>query len=295
MGNYYSIIELIKNYNISAKKTLGQNFLVDQNIISKIHNIIGNLDSKRILEIGPGLGSLTNILLSKKPQEIICIEKDTSFKDYLDSLCGEYNNITISYQDAMKVNYNDIYKDKYSLIANLPYNIATHLIYDWLECDNLEEMYIMIQKEVAERIVALPNSKHYGKLSILAQVRCDCEILFDISPNSFIPAPKITSSFIRIKKLPELKYQANWKKLGQLVSTLFSFRRKMLRKSMSGLSFIDEQIIIMILCQQCVQKNYLLKIFATWLINLNNVFFKKFTRLYLYKYILYIESIFVRC
>jgi 16S rRNA (adenine1518-N6/adenine1519-N6)-dimethyltransferase len=242
MSEYQSIYDLIKDYNINAKKSLGQNFLVDQNIISKIYAVIGNLENKNILEIGPGLGSLTNILLAKKPKEIKCIEKDTSFKIYLDKICAENSNISVSYEDAMKVDYNLIYKEKFSLIANLPYNIATYLVYNWLECDNLDEIYIMVQKEVAERMVAKPKSKDYGKLSILSQIRCDCEILFDISPNSFVPAPKITSSFIRLKKLPALRYQTDWKKLNQLVTCLFSFRRKMLRKSISGMSFVDQDI-----------------------------------------------------
>lgn len=238
MQKLLSINKLIQDYNIKGKKSLGQNFLIDEEIFSKIAHNIKFIKDKNILEIGPGLGSLSRIILDLDPAHYIAIEKDENFIEILQDLQKHYpEKFQIKNEDALKIKEEELFEGKFSIVANLPYNIATELLFKWLELPHkIDSMYLMFQKEVAERIVAKPRSKAYGKLAIVSQLITIPEILFDIPPTAFIPAPKITSSFVRFKFREKPLYDVDINKLKTLLNVVFNARRKMLRKS---LKFFD--------------------------------------------------------
>ena len=184
---------------IIAKKSLGQNFLIDQNIIDKITSI-SPIYKKNILEIGPGTGNLTENILKKKPESLFVIEKDESLCKLLSKKFS--NEIEIINEDVLKMNLNNMFSKKKLLVfGNLPYNISTEIICNWVT--NLEkeiwfdELILMFQKEVAERIIASENTSKFGRLSILLNWRLDIKKIFDIGPNSFNPKPKIESSVLQ--------------------------------------------------------------------------------------------------
>ena len=222
---------------IIAKKSLGQNFLIDQNIIDKITSI-SPIYKKNILEIGPGTGNLTENILKKKPESLFVIEKDESLCKLLSKKFS--NEIEIINEDVLKMNLNNMFSKKKLLVfGNLPYNISTEIICNWVT--NLEkeiwfdELILMFQKEVAERIIASENTSKFGRLSILLNWRLDIKKIFDISPNSFNPKPKIDSSVLQF--LPKKKYvKFNNPKNVEIVSRVFfNQRRKMIKNPMKQL------------------------------------------------------------
>ena len=215
---------------LKAKKSLGQNFLIDKNIIERIISIT-QVSNKEILEIGPGTGNLTEYLLNKKPKTFYVIEKD-------DSLCNvlrdKFNNqIKIINEDVLKIDENKIDKEKLIVFGNLPYNISTEILCRWII--NLkkepwfDELILMFQKEVGERIIALPNTSEYGRLSILSQWRLNVKKIIDISPNSFAPRPKIESVVLHFKP-KETNYNfLTTKNLEYVTKVFFNQRRKMIK------------------------------------------------------------------
>ncbi len=217
---------------IKAKKSLGQNFLIDKNIIEKISSII-EIENKNVLEIGPGTGNLTSALLKNKPKNIIVIEKDSRLSEFLNN---EFDNkIKIINQDVLKVNENLISKEPLIVFGNLPYNISTEILCKWIL--NLKRhkiwfsyLILMFQKEVANRIVSKFNSKDYGRISILANWRLSIEKICDIKASSFSPKPKVDSSLLVFKpkkKFFELKEAKNLEKITRI---FFMHRRKMIKK-----------------------------------------------------------------
>jgi 16S rRNA (adenine1518-N6/adenine1519-N6)-dimethyltransferase len=216
---------------IRAKKSLGQNFLVDKNIIDKIINIISITDNE-ILEVGPGTGNLTKEILKKGPSKMYLIEKDTLLAESLNEIVDE--RVKIFNEDILKFNENSLSKNKIKVFGNLPYNISTEILSNWIT--NLKEecwfsdLVLMFQKEVADRIIAQSNTSAYGRLSILANWRLNINKICDISPESFSPRPKIQSSLIHFtpkKKFAEIKNPIN---LENITRIFFSHRRKMLKK-----------------------------------------------------------------
>ena len=216
---------------IRAKKSLGQNFLVDKNIIDKIINTIPITDSE-ILEVGPGTGNLTKEILKKSPSKMYLIEKDTLLAESLNEIVDE--RVKIFNEDILKFNENSLSKNKIKVFGNLPYNISTEILGNWIT--NLQEecwftdLVLMFQKEVADRIIAQPNTSAYGRLSILANWRLNINKICDISPESFSPRPKIQSTLIHFtpkKKFTEIKNPINLEKITRI---FFSHRRKMLKK-----------------------------------------------------------------
>ena len=218
---------------IKAKKSLGQNFLIDQNIIDKIVNII-EIKDRSILEIGPGTGNLTKHILKKKPKKLIVIEKDNDLAEYLrKNLDGDFKVIN---DDVLKIDENNLEKCVLTVFGNLPYNISTEILCNWiLNIKNknfwFDNLVLMFQKEVADRIIAKFNTKNYGRLSILSNWKLKIEKICDVQPSSFFPKPKIDSSVLLLKPKPDFFPLSNPKNLEKLTRTFFMHRRKMLKKS----------------------------------------------------------------
>ena len=218
---------------IKAKKSLGQNFLIDQNIINKIVNII-NIKDKSILEIGPGTGNLTKGILKKKPKKLIVIEKDNDLAESLKKNLED--NIKIINDDVLKVDENELDVDVLTVFGNLPYNISTEILCNWIvNIKNknfwFDNLVLMFQKEVADRIIAKFNTKNYGRLSILSNWKLEIEKICDVKPSSFFPKPKIDSSVLLLKPKIDFFPLSNPKNLEKLTRTFFMHRRKMLKKS----------------------------------------------------------------
>jgi 16S rRNA (adenine1518-N6/adenine1519-N6)-dimethyltransferase len=216
---------------IRAKKSLGQNFLVDKDIIDKIINTVSITDNE-ILEVGPGTGNLTKEILKNRPSKMYLIEKDTLLAESLYEVVDE--RVKIFNEDILKFNENLLSKNKIKVFGNLPYNISTEILTNWIT--NLKEecwftdLVLMFQKEVADRIIAQSNTSAYGRLSILANWRLNIKKICDISPESFSPRPKIQSTLIHFtpkKKFAEIKNPIN---LENITRIFFSHRRKMLKK-----------------------------------------------------------------
>ena len=216
--------------SFSAKKSLGQNFLIDQKMINLITEV-GDISRKDIvLEVGPGTGNLTEKILEKKPKDFILIEKDKRLVDLLNQRYG--NKINIFNEDILKFSYKNYYD-------NLPYNISTQILAKWIKIQNLDKFckkfVLMFQKEVADRIIAKTNTKNYGRLSILANWKMNIEKIIDIEPISFKPAPKVKSTLLMFtpkKKFFELNDPKN---LEHVTNIFFSQRRKMIKKPLKFL------------------------------------------------------------
>ena len=224
-----------------AKKSLGQNFLIDRDILEQITNTV-DITNKEILEIGPGSGNLTTYILKKNPKKIYVIEKD----DDLSLLLKEKfnNDITVINDDVLKISEETISNEKLVVFGNLPYNISTEILSKWIvNLDKnfwFESLVLMFQKEVADRIIAKTNTSDYGRLSILSNWKLNIKKIIDIKPESFTPKPKIDSSLLLFtpkEKFFELK---NAKNLETITRIFFSQRRKMLRKPFNRI-FRDPQ------------------------------------------------------
>ncbi len=219
------------------KKSLGQNFLIDQNILKKIVEVT-NITEKSILEIGPGTGNLTSYILKKNPKKIFLVEKDESLIRFLKNEFKEKVNIINN--DVLKINEKKIDKEKLIVFGNLPYNISTEILCKWIL--NLDDNYfwfdcliLMFQKEVADRIISKFNSAKYGRLSVLSNWKLDIKKICDIKPNSFHPKPKVDSSLLFLKPKKNFYNFKNPKNLEMITRIFFNQRRKMLKKPFNQL------------------------------------------------------------
>ncbi len=216
---------------IKAKKSLGQNFLIDQNIIEKILDLV-EIKNKSILEVGPGTGNLTSKILKKNPKKLIVIEKDDRLIDLLRNSFG--SKINIINEDVLKVDENFLVEEKLSVFGNLPYNISSEILCKWIL--NIKEnswfdcLILMFQKEVADRIIAKFDTKNYGRLSILANWKLDIEKICDVKPTSFSPVPKVDSSILFFKPKKNFFKFNNPKNLEMITRIFFMHRRKMIKK-----------------------------------------------------------------
>jgi len=214
------------------KKKYGQHFLNEKKIIDKIIDI-QKITNNDIIEIGPGFGSLTNAIIEKEPKSLLIIEKDLSFKAHLENLKkNKFKKLNIVFDDALKLNLKKTSNlKKVLLIANLPYNIATTLIINWIKYINFfNSITVMVQKEVADRLVAKVSSKSYGRLSVLIQLHCKLEKQFDVEPQNFVPPPKVISSVIKITPLKNINL--NYEKIDQLLKDSFFSRRKKIKNNL---------------------------------------------------------------
>ena len=221
---------------IKPKKSLGQNFLIDKNIIEKISSV-SNLKEKYLLEIGPGTGNLTTSLIKKQPKEITVIEKDEELCSHLSQKFEQ--KIKIINNDILKVNPKDYVGKKFIVFGNLPYNISTEILVNWII--NLEkepwfsDLFLMFQKEVADRIIAEENTSSYGRLTILSKWRLDIKKLFEISPNCFYPKPKVDSSILHfVPRKNYIKFKKN-KSIEIVTKIFFNQRRKKIKNPMKQL------------------------------------------------------------
>ena len=231
--------DVISRHQLRAKKSLGQNFLLDLNLTSKIARYAGNLDQFDILEIGPGPGGLTRSLLNEGARKVVAIEKDSRCIEALEEIQATFpGRLKLLQGDALSTNASEHLADQVRIIANLPYNIGTELLVRWLTSKTWpsfwQSMTLMFQKEVANRIVASPGSKAYGRLSVMSQWRCDTKIAFHVPASAFTPPPKVESTLVHFESLKEPKFPAEVEVLEFVVSKAFNQRRKMLRGALKG-------------------------------------------------------------
>ena len=233
--------EVIETYGIAAKKSLGQNFLLDLNLTARIARIAGDLKGSDILEIGPGPGGLTRGLLAEGARHVLAIEKDPRCIPALAQIAAAYpGRLTVIEGDALAVDPAAYLTPPIRVSANLPYNIGTELLVRWLTPPDWPPFWtsltLMFQREVAERIVAAPGSKAYGRLALLAQWRCEARIMLDLPPQAFTPPPKVSSAVVHLTALPAPRFPANPATLSRVVAAGFNQRRKMLRAALRGVA-----------------------------------------------------------
>ena len=225
--------DLVASLDMRARKSLGQNFLFDLNLTRRIARSAASLNGTTI-EVGPGPGGLTRALLLEGAENVIAVEKDFRAASVLDSLLtAAGDRLRLVEGDALKTPLWEMGSAPRRIVANLPYNIATTLLIQWLgQAQAFESMTLMFQREVAERITAQPGSSAYGRLSILTGWIADAAILFDIPPDAFVPAPKVTSSVVQIRPLAAPRFECDRKALEEVTRLAFGQRRKMLRVSL---------------------------------------------------------------
>jgi 16S rRNA (adenine1518-N6/adenine1519-N6)-dimethyltransferase len=238
--------EVIRRHELAARKSLGQNFLLDLNLTGRIARAAGPLAGVSVVEVGPGPGGLTRALLSQGARRVIAIERDERAVAALGELVERCpDRLTIISADALRLDITPHLDGPTRVVANLPYNIATALLIGWLTAEPwppwFDMLVLMFQREVAERIVATPGTKSYGRLSVLAAWRTEPKILFDIAPSAFVPPPKVTSTLVRlVPRATPLPCERRL--LERVTEAAFGQRRKMLRQSLKSLG--DAQALL---------------------------------------------------
>ncbi|HET8860392.1 16S rRNA (adenine(1518)-N(6)/adenine(1519)-N(6))-dimethyltransferase RsmA [Marivirga sp.] len=226
---------------VRAKKHLGQHFLKDQNIAQKIvESLEGHNNYKKLLEIGPGTGVLSNFLIDKAKYELLFMDVDQESVDYLQNLYPDHRDQFIK-EDFLRIDLGHYYKESFGIIGNFPYNISSQIFFKVLEYrDQIPEVVGMIQKEVAERIAAKEGNKTYGILSVLLQAFYDIEYLFSVPPHVFNPPPKVTSAVLRLKRNKTQTLDCDEKLFFRVVKQGFNNRRKTLRNALKTFDLSDE-------------------------------------------------------
>lgn len=234
--------EAIKELGLSARKSLGQNFLLDLNITRRIARAAGPIEGEAVLEIGPGPGGLTRALLLEGASKVVAIERDERFRPVLEQIESHSGGrFSMRFQDALATDYQALAAETgvTRVAANLPYNIATPLIVQWLTAGPwlpwFNKLTVMVQKEVAERLAAPPGADDYGRLAVLAQFRARPRILFTLPPSVFVPPPKVASALVEIVPQPQAPDAVPIAFLERVTAAAFGQRRKMLRSSLASL------------------------------------------------------------
>lgn len=232
--------DVIERHGLAAKKSLGQNFLLDLNLTRRIARTAGKLEGCTVIEVGPGPGGLTRSLLMEGADKVVAVERDERCLPALEEISAAYpDRLAVIAGDALTTDFEAIAAghDRVKIVANLPYNIGTELLVRWLTPENwppfYESMTLMFQREVAERVTAAPGSNHYGRLGVLAGWRTRAKIAFDVPPQAFWPPPKVTSSVIHIEPNHE-PLAVNAQRLQKISEAAFGQRRKMLRQSLKA-------------------------------------------------------------
>jgi 16S rRNA (adenine1518-N6/adenine1519-N6)-dimethyltransferase len=240
--------EVIRRHGLTARKSLGQNFLLDLNLAARIARAAAPLETVTVLEIGPGPGGLTRALLALGAARVIAVERDDRAIGALQEIAAHYpGRLEIVAADALNFDVRErLISDRARIVANLPYNIATALLVKWVSIEPWPPWYdsavLMFQREVAERIVADIGSKNYGRLSVLVQWRCEARIAFDVNASAFVPPPKVTSSLLRLVPRPA-PLPCDRAMLEAVTQAAFGQRRKMLRQSLRALGTDTQELI----------------------------------------------------
>jgi len=241
--------QVIDDHGLSARKALGQNFLLDLNLTAMIARAAGDLTGYDVLEIGPGPGGLTRGLLVEGARKVLAVEKDDRCIPALAQISAAYpGRLEVLLGDALQIDPLAYLNPPIKVAANLPYNIGTELLVRWLSPPNWppfwQSLTLMFQREVAERIIATPGSKAYGRLAILAAWRSDARIVMSLPPEAFTPPPKVSSAVVHLTALPEPRFPADADTLSRVVAMAFNQRRKMLRSALKGLGpDIEDRLI----------------------------------------------------
>ena len=239
------LMSVLNKYNFSFSKSLGQNFLIDQNILNKIVSGSGINENTNVLEVGPGAGTLTRELCLKAKKDT-AVEIDKALIPILNDVMSDFDNFNLINSDILELNINELIKNEFdnesfTVVANLPYYITTPIIMNFLESElPVNSMTLMIQKEVAARILAEPGTKDYGALSVAVQFYAEPGIICSASPHCFTPQPKVTSTVVNLKLYDKPKYDVkNKEQFFKIVKSIFSQRRKTLVNSLSGSPYLD--------------------------------------------------------
>lgn len=243
--------EILKKYNIRLSKRLGQHFLVDGNILRKEISAAQLTSQDAVLEIGPGIGTLTEALASQA-RRVVAIELDAKFSAILKDSLASFSNLKIVQGDALKLDLNSLLKDgPFKLVSNLPYNIATPVIAKVLEkCPQIHLMVVMVQREIADCMTAQPGEKDYGVFTLQLQYRADAERVAKISRHVFIPEPKVDSAIVRIGRLPRPRFKVSQEKaLFDLIKAVFQQRRKTLRSALLGAKIFPPKKVACVLAR----------------------------------------------
>lgn len=242
MDNLPTLTEVVRLHGLAANKKLGQHFLLDMNITDKIARLVTPAPNETVIEVGPGPGGLTRSLFKAGAENVIAVEMDDRFLPALEDIGDAANgNLSVINDDAVKIDWHEITKGPTKIAANLPYNVGTKILINWLTADPLfwSRAVLMFQKEVAERIAATPGEKAYGRLAILSQSVCDVDLSFIVPAKAFTPPPKVDSAVVFMDVKPLARRYSNLKALGEVTQAAFGQRRKMLRRSLK--SFAEKQ------------------------------------------------------
>jgi 16S rRNA (adenine1518-N6/adenine1519-N6)-dimethyltransferase len=231
------LAETIARHGLSPRKALGQHFLLDAALCARIASIAAPLEGRQVLEVGPGPGGLTRALLASPAAHVTAVELDRRAIAALEELSAAYpGRLGIVEGDALRIDAASLLPAPRRIVANLPYNVGTPLLIGWLHQASLfESMTLMFQQEVAERIVAAPDTEHYGRLAVLSQWRCQCRMMLRLPPGAFSPPPKVWSAIVHLVPHAEEPDPALMKALEQVTAAAFGQRRKMLRSSLKSL------------------------------------------------------------
>ena len=243
--------EVIADLKLSAKKSLGQNFLLDLNLTRRIARAAGALEQRTVVEVGPGPGGLTRALLMEGARRVIAVERDGRVAPALSAIGERYpGRLGVAFEDALETDWRALLgsdSGKAVIAANLPYGVATLLLVGWLETEPwppwYERMVLMFQKEVAERIVAVPDTKAYGRLAVLSQWRCKARIVMTLPREAFTPPPKVASAVVELVPIKEPSPACSASALGRVTGAAFGQRRKMLRASLRQLVPAPEELL----------------------------------------------------
>lgn len=232
-----SIAKLASKHGIAPLKKFGQNFIFDESLCDKIVQHSGISHDSYVLEIGPGPAGLTRSILKAKPNKLTVIETDSRCIPLLEELQESYPFLEIKHEDALKTSLKELLqKTNLDIISNLPYNIGSQLLINWLgEIQHVNSMTLMLQKEVVDRIISKPNNKSYGRLSVICQITCNTRKCFDVSPKAFYPEPKIWSSIVKLTPKPHQLSKEILNQLEKITRLAFSGRRKMIKSSLKTL------------------------------------------------------------
>ena len=243
--------DVIRGLGLSARKSLGQNFILDLNLTRRIARAAGPLEGATVVEVGPGPGGLTRALFLEGAERVIAMERDERCRPALEAIGERYpGRLTVRYGDALAAAWAELAaggRSRPIIVANLPYNVATILLIGWLESEPWPPWYarmvLMFQREVAERIVATPSSKAYGRLAVIAQWRTRPRLLFTVKPEAFTPAPSVASAIVEFTPIDQPSPECRVQTLGAVTAAAFGQRRKMLRQSLRSLTADPEAVL----------------------------------------------------